>query len=63
LNGELILERKYNAAANANSWQEPFLIDISSKVQRNGKQNILAVEVEDLYGNGGIWKPVSILAE
>lgn len=63
LNGELILERKFNAAVNANSWQEPFLIDISSKARRNGSQNILVVEVEDLYGNGGIWKPVSILAE
>lgn len=63
LNGELILERKFNADLNPNSWQEPFTVDISAKVRRDGGKNIIAVEVEDLQGAGGIWKPVSILGE
>jgi hypothetical protein len=63
LNGELALERKYDAAVNPNSWDESFTIDITSKVLRGGVLNTIAVEVGNVAGAGGIWKPVSIWAE
>ena len=57
LNGELILQRPYPFQGNTDSWRESFEVDITDRVHANGP-NVLAVQVEDNAGAGGVWKPV-----
>lgn len=57
VNGVKVLDRPYPYQGNTQSWQEAFEVDISHVV-RHGRENALAVRVEDNTGAGGIWRPV-----
>lgn len=63
VNGKLVGERHFDAAKNPQSWREPFLIDVTDAVTFDGT-NAVAVMVEKLnVGAGGIWRPVTLVAE
>lgn len=57
LNGQLILERPYPFEGDTESWRQSFEIDITKLIARD-KPNVLAVQVTDTGGAGGVWKPV-----
>ena len=54
-----LLDRPYPYKGNADSWNEPFEVDVSDAVKLGA--NILVVRVEDGAGLGGIFKPVYLL--
>ncbi len=60
LNGKRILDRPYPYRGNKDSWQQAFEVVISETV-RFDQPNVLAVQVRDDAGAGGIWKPVWVL--
>ncbi len=62
VNGSLVLERPYKPAVNPNSWNEPFVVDITNAA-RFDQLNVVAVQVEDSALAGGIWQPCSLVAE
>lgn len=62
VNGKKLLERPYPYQGDEDSWEKPFPVDISQVVSFE-EPNTIAVRVEDRGGNGGIWKPVSIVLE
>lgn len=61
VNGQQVIERHYNAQENQYSWRDPFVVDVSEAVHF-GKPNVVAVQVENAAGMGGIWKPCSVVA-
>ena len=60
VNGRHVLRRIYDPKVNPNSWAEAFEVDVTDAVQP-GRENTLAVEVEDRAYVGGIWKPVRLV--
>lgn len=60
VNGKLLLERKFNAKENPNSWCEPFTVDITSAMKTD-VANEVVVRVENLCGLGGIYRGVLLL--
>jgi hypothetical protein len=60
VNGKMLLDRPFPFRGNSNSWQEAFEVDIS-QVVRLDRPNTLAVQVENNFGDGGIWKPVYLI--
>ena len=56
VNSLLVAERP----SNTDAWQEPFQVDITDALVREGA-NTLAVRVDHVAGAGGIWKPVWLL--
>ena len=40
-------------------WDKPFHLDVTGEILW-GKENVLAVRVEDTQYGGGIWRPVSV---
>ena len=59
VNGKQCATFDYDKQPDKDAWQEPHLIDITNAV-RYGQDNLIAVEVVDLKGSGGIWKPCFI---
>lgn len=57
LNGQLLLERPYPYQGDTDSWRQAFEVDLTAAVRRD-KPNLLAVQVQDKTGAGGIFKPV-----
>jgi hypothetical protein len=60
LNGQLLLERPYPFQGDTESWRQSFEVDIT-KIVRRDQPNVLAVQVTDSAGAGGIWKPVWLM--
>ncbi len=44
------------------AWSKPFLLDVTGSLQR-GDDHLLAIRVHNYSGDGGLYKPVSIMAE
>lgn len=61
VNGKKVLDRPYPYQGRTDSWSTPFEVDFTA-VAKPGKENVLAVRVEDNSGHGGIWKPVQLVA-
>ena len=61
VNGKEIGSFIYDAEKNPDSWKEAMSFEITDAV-RSGKENVIAVKVQDLSGAGGIGKGVSIVA-
>lgn len=59
VNGEKVLERPYPYQGNRDSWQESFEVDITDAIQRQ-ERNVVAVRVDSVSGQGGIWRGVWI---
>ena len=62
VNGQKLVERRYDPAANPDSWQEAFVVDVTA-VARLDAPNTVAVRVEDRSGAGGIWKTCALVTE
>ena len=62
VNGKLVLKRPFTPTISPNAWQEPFTVDISDEVSFD-TANVVAVEVENRSGAGGIYRPVSVVSE
>jgi hypothetical protein len=62
VNGQKLLERRFDAATNPDSWQEAFTVDVTD-VARLDAPNTVAVRVEDRSGAGGIWKTCALVTE
>ena len=58
-NGQLLLDRPYPYKGNANSWEEPFAVDVTSLLKTDG-DNDLSVMVINNYGQGGLFRPVYV---
>jgi hypothetical protein len=59
VNGKQCATLDFNKQPDKDAWQKPHTIDITEAV-RYGGDNLIAVEVVDLAGAGGIWKPCFI---
>jgi len=62
VNGQKLVERRYDPATNPDSWQEAFVVDVTA-VARLDAPNTVAVRVEDRSGAGGIWKTCALVTE
>lgn len=62
VNDYKLLERPFPYRGDTDSWRKPFTVDIT-RVVRFDRPNTVVVQVEDRAGAGGIWKPVSIVAD
>lgn len=58
-NGQLVLDRPYPYKGNTNSWNEPFAVDVTKLLKKNG-ENDLTVMVINNIGQGGIFQSVLI---
>lgn len=56
-NGKLLLDRPYPYKGNKNSWEEPFAVDITEHLNKDG-DNDLTVMVINNAGQGGLFQPV-----
>ena len=61
-NGQLLLDRPYPYKGNANSWEEPFAVDVTTLLKTDG-ENDLSVMVINNYGQGGLFRPVYVKVE
>ena len=48
---------------NPDDWNTPFVIQINHCIDWNAKEQTVVVRVEDRSGQGGIWKPVSLISK
>ena len=48
---------------NTDDWNTPFVIQINHCIDWNAKEQTVVVRVEDRSGQGGIWKPVSLISK
>jgi len=62
VNGQKLVERRYDPVVNPESWQEAFTVDVTA-VARLDAPNTVAVRVEDRSGAGGIWKTCALVTE
>ena len=62
VNGKQCATFDFARQPDKDAWQKPHRIDITNAV-RYGQDNIIAVEVVDLGGAGGIWKPCFVKFE
>ena len=62
VNGDKVHTRIFDRVNNPGGWNQPFTVDISRAVNREG-ENTLAVRVEDQKFAGGVWKPVSLTGQ
>lgn len=60
LNGKLCGTRIFK---NSNDWKTAFTIRIDENINWNEKYQSLVVKVQDLRGQGGIWRPVVLAVE
>lgn len=60
LNGKVLTERSFPHEGSRQSWADPFEVDITDAV-RWDQPNVLAVRVDSVQGQGGIWKPVRLI--
>jgi len=61
-NGKEVGAFDYWIQNDRSSWQKPKRFEITDAIEY-GKENTIAIEVEDKSGSGGIWKPCFILFE
>ncbi len=60
IDGKRVGQLIFNAATDPDSWQNPFDVDVTEAVK--GKEEItIAVKLENVSGNGGLWKPSSLI--
>ncbi|HCN07833.1 MAG TPA: hypothetical protein DIT01_07850 [Lentisphaeria bacterium] len=52
----------YDTAFPHTTWSKPFLLDVTGSLQ-SGSDHLLAIRVHNYSGDGGLYKPVSIMAE
>jgi predicted negative regulator of RcsB-dependent stress response len=64
VNGRLVREHTIASehASIDSLWDTPFGADVPADLIRYGAANVLAVRVQNVQGNGGIWRPVFISA-
>lgn len=60
LYGKYAFRRPFPCKGDRNSWKKPFVIDVPRFLQPD-QTNVLSVAVTDTAGEGGIWKPVTLL--
>ena len=58
-NGKELLDRPYPYQGNNNSWQEPFAVDVTEHLKKDG-ENDLTVMVVNRSGQGGLFRPVFV---
>lgn len=59
VNGTEVKTFEYDKQTDKAAWEKPHTFEITGAVEF-GKKNLIAVEVRDKAGNGGIWKPCFI---
>ena len=62
LNGKYLGENVTEPFKAPRAWKIPFVLDAKDAI-KFGQENVLAVEVNDKAGLGGIWRPIFVLAE
>ncbi len=60
VNGQAAGSFRYDAKKDPESWKKPLEFDITSLI-KFGSDNLLCVKVENLSGNGGLWKPSCLI--
>jgi len=60
VNGQKCATFDFNKQPDQDAWQKPQVFDITAAV-RYGEENLIAVEVVDRVGAGGIWKQCFLL--
>ncbi len=60
VDGRLVAESVYDPARDPDLWKKPREVDLTG-VLRSGKTHVLAVDVLDTAGAGGLWKPVFVV--
>lgn len=62
IDGALVHESRFDAAADPDLWKKPRMVDVTAAL-RPGMHHTLAVRVHDSGGAGGLWKPVLVVYE
>ena len=52
----------YDTAFPQKTWNTPFLLEVTGSLKSQG-EHMLAIRVRNIYGAGGIYKPVSLMVE